>query len=255
MNWRGIKIQSGVKMGLLGLMFFLTIGFVGKRQHDKVITNIDIRIHNHFNSYFIDKNDILNLITENGTKKIVGVPAHNLDLKEIENRVSDQKFVQNAEVYKDLQGSLVVNAHQSVPIARVVQSDGPDAYISDRGHVMPVSEKFTARVMVIGGDYTKQLVKRDLTEDSTAMRIFELLQFIRSDEFWKVQIAQLNINKGGSITFYPQVGNQVIEFGKAENIEKKFRKLKIFYEQILPQEGWNSYERVNLEYNNQIICE
>jgi cell division protein FtsQ len=54
---------------------------------------------------------------------------------------------------------------------------------------------------------------------------------------------------------FPQVGGQLIEFGKPENLELKFKKLRIFYKEILPEKGWNAYERVNLEYEGQIIAE
>lgn len=255
MNRKSIKILKGVKIALFPLVLFLTIGFVGKKQQEKVISNIDIRIDNDYDSYFIDEHDIMNLITAHGTHKLIGVPFNKLNLKEIENNIKYHKFIQNAEVYKDLQGNLIINAQQRTPIARVVQADGPDAYISDRGYILPVSEKFTARVMIVAGDYTTELVKKDMFADSAAMKIFDLLQYIEKDDFWRAQIAQLDIDKQGEVMFFPQVGKQIIEFGKAEDIEVKFKKLKIFYEQILPQKGWNAYDRVNLKFNNQIICE
>lgn len=255
MRYKNTKVLKVVRIALLPLVFLSAIGFVGKQQNGKIITKIDIDIDNHYDSYFIDENDIMNMITENGNKKLIGTPFSQLNLKEIEVNVSQHKFVQNAEVYKDLQGTLVVNVEQSVPIARVVQTDGPDAYISDRGHVLPVSEKFTARVIVVGGEYTPELVKKDLPLDSASFKIFDLLQYIEKDKFWKTQIAQLDIDKTGDITLYPQVGKQIIEFGKAEDVHEKFNKLNIFYKQILPQKGWNAYERVNLKFKNQIVCE
>lgn len=234
---------------------FLAIGFVGKKQHEKIINKIDIRIDNPYESYFIDKNDLMNLITENGTENITGKGFDELSLKEIEKRVNRHRFVQRAEVFKDLRGNLVVNAYQTVAIARVVQTDGPDAYISDKGNILPVSDKFTPRVIIIGGDYTRKLVRSDLTKDTTSAKIFDLIKFIQADEFWNAQVAQLDINRKGEITFYPQVGKQLIEFGKAEDIEKKFKKLDIFYKEILPRKGWDAYSRVNLKYKDQIICE
>lgn len=255
MRYKNTKILKQIKIALLPLVFLSAIGFVGKQQHGKSITKIDINIDNHYDSYFIDENDIMNLITENGNKRLIGTPFNQLNLKEIETNVSQHKFVQNAEVFRDLQGTLIVNVDQSLPIARVVQTDGPDAYISDKGHVLPVSEKFTARVIVIGGDYTTRLVKKDLPSDSASVKIFDLLQYIEKDKFWKTQIAQMDIDKRGEIMLYPQVGKQVIEFGRAEDIDEKFNKLNIFYKQILPQKGWNAYERVNLKFKHQIVCE
>lgn len=234
---------------------FLAIGFVGKKQQEKIVNKIDIRIDNPYESYFIDRNDLLNLITANGTENITGKKFNELSLKEIEKRVKQHRFIQRAEVFKDLRGNLVVNAYQTVAIARVVQTDGPDAYISDKGHVLPVSDKFTPRVIIIGGEYTRKLVRTDLPKDTTSAKIFDLIKYIQADEFWNAQVAQLDINKNGEITFYPQVGKQLIEFGKAKDIEKKFKKLEIFYKQILPQKGWDAYTRVNLEFKDQIICE
>ena len=255
MRYKSTKILKWVKIAVLPLVFLSAISFVGKQQGSKIISKIDIAIDNHYESYFIDENDIMNMITENGNKRLTGVPFNQVNLKAIEMNVSQHKFVQNAEVYKDLQGTLVVNVEQSIPIARVIQTDGPDAYISDKGHVLPVSEKFTARVMVIGGEYTPELVKKDLPLDSASFMIFDLLQYIEKDKFWKTQIAQLDIDKTGDITLYPQVGKQIIEFGRAEDIHEKFNKLNIFYKQILPQKGWNAYERVNLKFKDQIVCE
>jgi hypothetical protein len=58
-----------------------------------------------------------------------------------------------------------------------------------------------------------------------------------------------------AITIFPQVGDERIEFGKPENAEVKFKKLMIFYKEILPRTGWNKYNRVNLEYEGQIVTE
>jgi cell division protein FtsQ len=54
---------------------------------------------------------------------------------------------------------------------------------------------------------------------------------------------------------YQQVGKQVIEFGEAKDIEEKFKKINLFYEEILPAKGWNTYSRVNVKYKGQIVCE
>jgi cell division protein FtsQ len=83
----------------------------------------------------------------------------------------------------------------------------------------------------------------------------EMLKFIREDDFWNAQIAQLDIDSKARVTIFPQIGNERIEFGKADELEKKFKKLRIFYKEIIPQQGWNKYERINLEYAGQIIAE
>jgi cell division protein FtsQ len=81
------------------------------------------------------------------------------------------------------------------------------------------------------------------------------LETIREHEFWSAQVAQLDIDKKMRITIYPQVGDERIEFGVPTDIDEKLRKLMIFYKEILPRVGWGKYERINLEYEGQIVTE
>ena len=60
-------------------------------------------------------------------------------------------------LYSDLKGNLVVRAELRRPIARIVRNDGPDGYIAEDGTIMPVSEKFTSRVVLVSGTYVTQI--------------------------------------------------------------------------------------------------
>jgi cell division protein FtsQ len=92
-------------------------------------------------------------------------------------------------------------------------------------------------------------------EKDESKNILQLITNIRKDEFWNAQIAQLDIDSKARITMFPQVGDEKIEFGKPVDMDVKFKKLMIFYKEILPRTGWNKYDRVNLEYEGQIITE
>jgi cell division protein FtsQ len=87
------------------------------------------------------------------------------------------------------------------------------------------------------------------------LNLMDVLEFIYKDEFWKAQITEIEIQRNGDLILYTQVSRQYVEFGKPEIVENKFARLKIFYKDILPRKGWNVYERVNLKFKDQIICE
>ena len=179
-----------------------------------------------------------------------------INLKAIEDRIKYDKHILDAELFGDLKGNLIVNIELRRPVARIVQSDAPDAYIAEDGVIMPVSDKYTSRVILISGPFMKRLLEDEsLNKSEEGTQLKAMIDFINEDDFWKAQIAQLDINSQGKITIYPQVTGQRVEFGKAENFEMKFRKLMIFYKEILPQRGWTRYERVNLEYEGQILAE
>jgi cell division protein FtsQ len=120
---------------------------------------------------------------------------------------------------------------------------------------MPVSEKYTSRVVLISGYVKALLESEDLNKTEEGKQLMEMIEYVNADRFWSAQVAQLDIERDGKINIFPQVTGQRVEFGRAENIETKFKKLMIFYKEILPTRGWTKYERVNLEYEGQVIAE
>lgn len=255
MNSKLKNIWSYGNIALLAIILFVSIGFVEKQYSQRICTSIIVNIDNQFENYFINQSDVIDLITNGGEYRIVGESFEDLNLKEIETELLKTKFIRDAEVYKDLKGNLLISIDQSRPIARMMSRKMSDRYISDKGEVLPLSKRYTARVVLIDGAFADNTKLYNLDETEMGRQLMELLRFIEKDKFWKAQIAQMNIDKKGNIKMYTQVSKQVVEFGKPVDILEKFRKLKIFYKDILPTKGWNSYDRVSVKFKNQIVCE
>ena len=75
-----------------------------------------------------------------------------------------------------------------------------------------------------------------------------------SSRFLKAQIEQVYVDKTGEFELFPRVGNHIIVFGNAEDIDKKFERLLIFYRNGLSKTGWNKYNVINIKYENQVVC-
>ena len=248
-----IRKEIKVAVALIGVSFL--IAFTEGKRGGAVCKDIVVELDNLHENHFMDEADVLKLVTESG-QPIKGVGIDRIKLKEIESKIKYDKHILDADLYGDLKGNLVVDVELRRPIARIVQSDAPDAYISEDGVIMPVSEKYTSRVVLISGPFVKGLLEsEDLNKTEEGKQLMEMIEFINDDKFWKAQVAQLDINSAGKISIYPQITGQRVEFGKPENIEVKFKKLMVFYKDILPQRGWTRYERVNLEYEGQVIAE
>ena len=244
----------GVVAGVIVLL--VLVSFAPNRAPGYRIDDIDVEIENAYENFFIDESDVLSLIMENEGDSILGDAYGRVDLKEVEERIKSHSFVRDAEVYRDLKGHLVVKASQNKPIARLISKRGDNAYIGSIGDLLPTSIKYTARVPVITGAYVDQLLElENVLDDAMATELKALIEFILEDEFWRMQIAQMDIDRNGEIVMYAQIGDQRLEFGTADDYEKKFKKLKIFFKQIMPTKGWNTYERVNVAFKDQIICE
>ena len=255
MNSKLMNIWNIGKIVLPTILLLGSIGFVEKQYGQRICTSINVNIDNQFENYFINEGDIIDLISDGGDYRIVGEAFEDLNLKEIETELLKTKFIRKAEVFKDLEGNLIINIDQSRPIARMMSRKMSDRYISDKGEVLPLSKRYTARVLLIDGAFADNPKLYDLNKTEKDRQLMELLQFIETDKFWKAQITQMSIDRHGNIKMYTQVSKQVIEFGKPVEIHEKFRKLKIFYKDILPTKGWNSYERVSVKFKDQIVCE
>ena len=249
------NLRRELKIVAALLVVVVIIAFTERKQDLVSIRDVSVKIYNSENNHFLDESDVMSLMQVN-LSNIRGAKSTDVNLKAIEKKIKKDSFIKEAELYTDLKGNLIVGVELRRPVARIIRNDGPDGYIAEDGTVMPVSEKFTARVVLISGPYVRKILQqRNLNQTDEGVRLLNLLSEIREDEFWNAQIAQMDIDSKGKVTLLPQIGNERIEFGTPENEDVKLRKLKIFYKEILPRTGWNKFRRVNLEYEGQIVAE
>ena len=84
--------------------------------------------------------------------------------------------------------------------------------------------------------------------------LYELGKYIRTNPFWKSQVEQIHVTPKKEIEIVPRVGDQILFLGKIDDYTEKFSKLQKFYKEALNEVGWNKYNRINVEFGNQIIC-
>lgn len=244
---------------LAALLVVGAVAFVELRRQQRVCQRLIVEVQTD-GVPFITPEDVRLLVTQQQTTPMEGVRLKDIDLKMLERNVASNSYVQQVNAYHDLSGTVVVQAHQNRPIARILASDKPgsevpDAYLGADGRLLPLSDRLTARVALLSGDYVTTLLGDKQEEDSVRAQVLELVRYVEQDDFWRAQIAQIDIDQQGEITLYPQVGKQRIAFGQADRVSEKFSKLAVFYDQILPRQGWNHYEQVSLKYQNQIVCQ
>jgi len=253
-----VKIASWI---IVVAATFFAMGFVNKRQAvmriQKPIINIDYETENRF----IDEQDILaDIINKEDTSSML---MGTINVNALEKRIKNNSAIKSAEVYTTINGDLIVDVKQRRPIVRIFS--GNDTYYMDEfGSLMPISDKYTSRLLVVNGYLNEPHAKRyklnyahieDTLKTKTLLDdIYELSKFIDESEFWKAQIEQVYVNKDLEFELIPKVGNHKIVFGSIENLAGKFEKLMIFYKKGLSKMGWNEYSSINLKYKNQVVC-
>lgn len=248
------RIGNGLRVALILLLVAGLVAFADRKVRTHTCKDIVVELDNIQENHFLDEADVLRLV-ESGPDRLRNRPFDEIDYGSIEERLERQRNLQDAQVFHDFKGNLVVHVELRRPMARLVQEKGADAYLSEDGVVMPVSERYSSRVIIISGAYAqKTIVGQRIGADDYGKQILDLLRFIREDEFWRAQISEIRIHESGKLDLYPQVGSQVIALGKPDQLEDKFFRLKVFFKEILPRQGWNKYRRVSLEYAGQVIA-
>jgi cell division protein FtsQ len=237
------------------------LGFVNKSQQqlvfDKPIVKIDYETENRF----VDEQDILSqILHKEDTGKLL---LNRFNVMELEEKLNRNNSIKDVQVYKTINGELMVNVTQRRPIVRVF-SNNKSYYIDEDGNLMPLSDKYTARLLVVSGELNEPYWKRNLYNynnlndsivDKTLLDdVYKIAKYIDQSEFFKAQIEQVYVNKELDFELVPKVGNHKIVFGGVDNLESKFEKLMIFYKKGLSKTGWNEYSEINLKYKNQVVC-
>lgn len=236
---------------------FSLIAFTEIRHGQKRVRAVVVRLDPVDGHRFLTKRDVSGYLTNEGVDPVIGKAYSETDLRRLEARLRKHGLVQHCQVARDLAGNLLVTIEQPRPLARLVASgDGlrsvAGQYVSEKGRFFPISMNYSARVPVLTGRYFA--ANRSLTSERNRP-LLTLLKQIRDDPFWRAQIAELSVDERGEVTMWPQLGNHQIEFGPPVDREAKFKKLKLFYTDVLPAKGWDRYRRVSVQYRNQIVCE
>ncbi|HEY8893678.1 MAG TPA: hypothetical protein VIM79_02650 [Niastella sp.] len=219
-------------------------------QSNKTCKGYSIRIKGKTDQWFLDKKDIATLLAVNGG--VQGKAIKNFDLRKMENQLRNNVWVKDAELFFDNNRVLQVRVEERTPMARLFTVTGNSFYIDTSGEKLPLSDKFSARLPVFTGFPSER--DKLSSADSVLMRdIIKISEYLLHDAFWMAQVSQIDIQPDRSFEIIPMVGNHIIQFGDGTDYEKKFKRLLLFYQQVLSKTGMDVYQRLNVRYARQVI--
>lgn len=249
--------------------FIVTLVMIINKKNDILCNDIEVVITDSTNTYFIEREDILNIVFENNLQ-LLGYSVENINLNELEELVNQQPIIKKAQVYKTIEGKIRIEVCQRKPIVRIYNQKNESFYIDDEGVFMPLSQKFPSRVIVGNGnvkfsfnecDKTKDLQLTNIeTKDTNQIfnpklyDLYTLAKYIEKEPFWNSQIEQIYIDENNEFQLIPRVGQHLILLGDISDYQQKFDKLKTLYQEAFNRVGWNKYRTINLKFKNQVVC-
>lgn len=191
----------------------------------------------------------------------------------IEDELKRMPFVNNAQCSISQDGHATIIVTQRTPLVRIKNATNQDYYIDDNGGIMPNSQ-YISNLMIATGNISKQYATQYISV---------IAGYLMQDELWSKEIEQINVTPELNVELVPRNADHVVNIGRMPKINKtlsptkrkeeinkylkhQLTRLELFYRHVpqtlngaVPKDTSNTlnslYSYINLEYNNQIICQ
>jgi cell division protein FtsQ len=223
-----------------------------RKQEKHLCTEVVIAIKGSGEKFYIEKNDVTELIERTANGSLVNKPVASINLGKLEQALEKNLWIRNAELFFDSRDALHVLVDEREPIARVFTRAGGSFYIDSSGHRMPLLEKVSLRLPVITG-FTP--AKKLNAQDSVILnQMKRVALFVYTNPFWNAQVGQIDLRDDNKIELIPVIGDHVIRLGDGNNIEEKLGRLYVFYKQVMSKAGFNRYAAVDVSFDGQVVA-
>jgi len=267
---------AGIILGALVIVGLLA--FSARSTNTTPVKVLAVEVDAPEGVHFIDDNAVREQVLA-ASEAVIGAPIGDVDLVAIEEGLRHIGCVAKANVYHTMDGTLHVKVKQREPVVRVINADGSSFYIDREGWTMPLSENYTARVLVVTGALFEpfaQLPPMDLNAISDSLRqltrseeIFQLASTVAIDPVWNALFDNATVDAVGEFELVPRIGGQRVKVGRLmgtssdartstneirELLTARLDKLRAFYEQGMPQSDWRMYSTIDTRFADQVVC-
>lgn len=257
-----LKISLSLSFTILVIVLIVLFD---KYQRETIVPEPKISIKTTKSNAFLDRHEVLKRL-QFSNLLIEGQTFEELDTDSITRFLKSISQIKDVKVYRRFGSAWNIDIVLREPIARIYNQSGQSFYLDADGVRMLTTPKFTAQVVVVNGRINEQpsgfSVNEIINNDSLKSihkldDIYRISKYVCDDPLLHALIGQIYLKDNGDFLLVPLVGEQRIVFGSAyseKEVSDKFEKLKIFYNEAMDVEGWNTYSEINLKYRDQIVC-
>ncbi len=220
----------------------IVLTFVSAKLEEVECKGIQVVVDDAGDNAFIDEVDVRKVIAR-GYGDIVTGKIAAVDKDSVECVLAKHPVIKSAQVYYSLDGYFHVEITQRKPVLRIMSGEG--YYVDEDGKIMPLSGKYTSRVVVATGNISREFACNGL---------YPFVMKLRNDHFWNALIEQIIVTRGDEVMLIPKMGQFRIRLGDLTDVDRKMENLRLFLREGIALKGWNVYKEINLKFKNQIVC-
>jgi cell division protein FtsQ len=222
-----------------GLAFLYSFSSV--KNFSKTIDEVVVQFEEGSNDFLTQ--EMVNKLLIQNQQEVKNQPKSVIDLQGLEYSVLSNPYIESATVFFTIDGVLNTIVKQRTPVARI-NTFNSSYYIDKQGVEVPLSDNYSARVMLVTGGINKENLKE----------ITDFVNVILADDFLKKEIIGIHKMPNNEFVLSVRSGKYKIELGSLEEMNTKFKKLKAFYNKAFVDKTIEQYRTINLKYHNQVVC-
>lgn len=230
---------------LLVLAIGLATGILWARgkSHDELCTSVVVEVVNADSTSFVTPKGVLNDLKSQGVK-LVGKRMGDINASDLEEVLRQSPYLENADIVKCQDGRVLIRVSQLVPVLRVF--DGTESYYVNRaGKRMMATPNYHCDVPVVQGHFSRAY---------PVTRILPLVDYVEKDSLLRSLVTMYCVRDTNNIIIVPNISGHVVNIGNAQGFENKFAKLRLFYDQVMPKRGWNTYDTISVKWSHQVVA-
>ncbi len=252
---KGLKIT--LSLAIVALLTMLLVVIFKHNEHKRLqLACIGVNVELVGGYRFVTKEDIESYLQKDyGT--YLGKRLDSLDLDRIENVLNQKSAISKTDAYTTPDGMLNVKVWQRTPVVRFQKGD-LGFYSDEMGFLFPLQSNYALDVPTISGniplEFTSDYKGEPKTDKEKAWltKVIDLAEYIQSSPDWKYAFSKITVDGEGDLVMTPSQGSEQFIFGKPDDIDVKFSRIRKYYTAIVPAKG--HYKTVNVKFRKQIIC-
>lgn len=246
------KISILVLWILVGTSTLVLLVAANMYQGNTLCSDVVVSMNGSGKTNHISASEILGIISKGDSAALVRTPIKRFNLVELESLLEEHLWIRNAELYFDNTGALHAEIEERTPVARVFTTEGQSFYLDEKGFHLPVNADQIAYVPVFTG-FPFSNHASNQTDSILKQEIVAIGNYITANERWMREIDQI-VWDSTAVRMLPSSGKFEIIFGSGEKVAEKFKRLQLFYDQILTRAGVNYYRTLDLRYDKQLVA-
>lgn len=195
--------------------------------------------------------------------KLKGKEIAQISIEKLKQLLLSNPYVDSCKIFLTVNKTLDIKVYQRVPLIQIFNYNNSRYLMGTKGEIMPYPQIAGLNLTVASGWITEDFTFTDkmpfysasqFLPGSSVRGLFDVSRELEKDPYLKIMIDQIYITENKEFELIPKVGTQIILLGDATNLGSKLENLKAFYSEIIPGSGWEYYKKVDLRFDNQVVC-